>query len=187
MCGAGTCRGFIGKRRAPPPLPKAPVVKKRKTAVSKTKPIVQGRIRKRFRDHVKIIYDNRKIRATIYHPYSRQATNSRKETKIDGKKPQLKAKKTSKFKNVDTKSKTVVNVSTTTKSTVLGKRKRPSPTEKKGKPSSVSPKMKDTIVSGRNIAKPPPKKIAVRFAKSINPARSIFDTVSHRSRNTNVH
>jgi hypothetical protein len=186
MCGAETCRGFIGKKRAPPP-PKAPVRKKGTTVVSKVKRVAQGRVRKRSKDHVEITYENGKIRDTIYRPYPRLATNPGKGTKIYGIKAQTKAKKvSSRVKKVDTKVKKVVKVPATKKTTTLGKRKRRSPTEKKGKSNSKSPKKKDTIISGRKIAKPRSKKLAVASVKSTNPAQPIYDTVSHRSRNRNV-
>src|SRR5271170_1260177 len=146
MCGAETCRGFIGKRRAPPPPTKAPVVKKGKIVVSKVKRVAQGRIRKQSKDHVDIIYKNGKIHDAIYRP--------RKGTKTHENKARAKAKKvSSKVKKLDIKAKKVVKVSATKASTALGKRKRSSPTEKKGKSSSVFSKKNDTIVSGRKIAK----------------------------------
>src|SRR5947207_15644693 len=68
MCGAETCRGFIGKKKAMPAPPKPDTVKKGKTITSKVKRVVQGRITKVSKKKLKAQVKNGKvIKSTIVH------------------------------------------------------------------------------------------------------------------------
>jgi hypothetical protein len=160
MCGAETCRGFIGKRKAMPAPHKPGTVRERKTVTSKVKRVVQGRITKVSKKKVKAQVKNGKIiKATIVHT-----------TKIKSKK----VKTPNKVKKV--------KVSTSKKSaTTLGKRKRSNSSGKAGSPKKDT---KKHSISGRKIAKPRPKTTVKSPARS--PARPVYDTVSHRSRKRNV-
>ena len=160
MCGAETCRGFIGKRKAMPPPLKPNMVKKGKAVTPKVKRVVQGRITKVSKKKVKAQLKNGKIvKAAIVHT-----------TKTKSKK----AKMPSKVKKV--------KVSTSKKNiTTLGKRKRSNSSGKAGSPKKDS---KKGNISGRKIAKPRPKTTVKSPARS--PTRLIYDTVSHRSRKRNV-
>ena len=160
MCGAETCRGFIGKRKAMPPPPKPGTVKKGKTVTSKAKRVVQGRVTKVSKKKVKAQVKNGKIiKATIVH------TTKTKSKKV---------KTLNKVKNV--------KVSASKKNaTTLGKRKR---SNSSGKVASPKKDTKNHNISGRKIAKPRPKTTVKSPARS--PARPIYDTVSHRSRKRNV-
>jgi hypothetical protein len=161
MCGAETCRGFIGKRKAMPPPPKPDTVKKGKTVASKVKRVVQGRIIKVSKKKIKAQVKNGKIvKAAIV-----------RTTKTKSKK----VKMPSKVKKV--------KVSISKKNTTsLGKRKQSSSLGKAGSPKKDA--RKDNI-SGRRIAKPRPKILVKSPARS--PAKPLYDTVSHRSRKRNVH
>src|SRR5271170_1395874 len=71
MCGAETCRGFIGKRKALPPPPKtqsvnSPKKGKGKLGRPKVKRVVEGRITKISQKKVKAQLKNGKVfKATI--------------------------------------------------------------------------------------------------------------------------
>ena len=113
MCGAETCRGFIGKRKAMPPPPKPDTVKKGKTVTSKVKRVVQGRIIKVSKKKIKAQVKNGKIvKAAIVR------TSKTKSKKV---------KMPSKVKKV--------KVSTSKKNTTsLGKRKQSNSLGKAGSP-----------------------------------------------------
>lgn len=177
MCGAATCRGFIGKRKAMP-APKVDTPRKRqkgKVVNSKVKRIVQGRITKVSKQKVKAQVKNGKLlKATI--------VTTRKTVKA--------IKKTT---NGVTKAIKVNALPRLKKPMALGKRKRsdsPRAISKVAKKSSSSPKS-SVVVSVRKIAKPASKSIANHarmLATHRSPARDlpIFDIVSHRSRKRNV-
>jgi hypothetical protein len=175
MCGAATCRGFIGKRKAMP-APKVDTPKKHQKGQvvnSKVRRIVQGRITKVSKQKVKAQVKNGKVvKATI--------VTTRKTVKA--------IKKTT---NAVTKTVKINALAQPKKTMALGKRKRldlPQATSKVAKKSSSPTKLP---VSGRIIAKPVSKSIT-KHAKSpathSSPARDLplFDTVSHRSRKRNV-
>jgi hypothetical protein len=169
MCGAETCRGFIGKRKALPPPPKAqpinsPKKGKGKVGGSKVKRVVEGRITKVSQKKVKAQLKNGKVvKATIVTARTKLKTT--KKTKVQ-----------TKVKNVKTAA--LSNKSTTT---ALGKRKRTDSVVKAGKSTSASPK-KGTII-GRKIAKPrsPTKALAAESPKK-SPQRPLYDSVSHRKK-----
>lgn len=157
MCGAETCRGFIGKRKAIPPPPKPGTGKKGKTITSKVKRVVQGRITKVSKKKVKALVKNGKIiKATIVHTKSKKVTTPSKVKKV--------------------------KISTSKKNSIsLGKRKRSNSSGKTGSPKKDT---KRDDISGRKTAKPRPKTTVKSPARS--PAKPIYDTVSHRSRKRNV-
>src|SRR5271170_2496827 len=70
MCGAETCRGFIGKRKALPPPPKSQTLNSPKKGKGKTgtkvKRVVEGRITKVSQKKVKAQFKNGKVvKATV--------------------------------------------------------------------------------------------------------------------------
>lgn len=167
MCGAETCRGFIGKRKALPPPPKpqtlsSPKKGKGKTGKPKVKRVVEGRITKVSQKKVKAQFKNGKVvKATIVTARTKVKTT---KTKVQ-----------SKVKKVQT-----VAASKKSTTSALGKRKRTNSVVKTVKSKSVSPK-KGTI-SGRKIAKPrSTKTLAVESPKK-SPNRPVYDSVSHRKK-----
>jgi [histone H3]-lysine4 N-trimethyltransferase ASH1L len=159
-CGATTCRGFIGKRKALPPPPKPELVRKEKVIPSKVKRIVKGRITKVSQKQIKTQVKNGKVVATA-------GLTTRTKVKTTEIKVRSPAKK---VRNVVGGKK----FSGSKKETVLGKRKRTSGTM------SVQNSPKRQKIAPRKIAKPRSEKLA----KSPEPVaeRPIYDTVSHRSR-----
>ena len=179
MCGAETCRGFIGKRKAmPPPVKTDPkAVKKGKGVPSKgngVKRVIQGRITKITKTKVKAQMKNGKVVTTTI-------MTARKKVNVI-KKP-IKAKVTTKTKlsinaKLSSSTKKVKSLGGAKQGTTLGKRKR-----------SDTPKK---VATPRAIAKPV-SKTTEKATKAVSELpepdlnRPIYDTVSHRSRKRNKH
>jgi hypothetical protein len=187
MCGAETCRGFIGKRKAmPPPVKTDPkAVKKGKGVTSKgpgVKRVVQGRITKITKTKVKAQMKNGKVVKTTI-------TTARKKVSVI-KKP-IKAKVATKTKlstnaKLSSSAKKVKALGGAKQGTTLGKRKRSDIPKKTAKDQTPTKK----VATPRAIAKPVSKKKATKAVPKLpepNLNRPIYDTVSHRSRKRNKH
>jgi [histone H3]-lysine4 N-trimethyltransferase ASH1L len=159
MCGAPNCRGFIGKRKALPPPSKPDILKKRKTVASKVSRVVQGRIAKVSRKTVKAYLKNGGVIKTTVVTSSRNVKTIKK-TKLETtiRKPQQAA--------------------SSTKGSVLGKRKRGDFAAKSGAPRPLARK----DLSKRSITKSHSK----TTVKRSEPTNRVHDIVRHRPRNGNV-
>ena len=166
MCGAENCRGFIGKKKALPPLPKQQHTTSSKKAKgkdrlskSKVNRVIEGRISKVSQKKVKAKLKNGKVvKAT-----SVAARKTIKKTKVQTKVEKIKTAAVSKKP-----------------STVLGKRKRPDSTAKAKKSGVVSPKK---AIIDRKIANPrSTKPVAIGSPKRF-PPRPVYDSVSYRRKN----
>jgi hypothetical protein len=188
MCGAESCRGFIGKRKAmPPPAKTDPkAVKKGKSAPSKgngVKRVIQGRITKITKTKVKTQTKNGKVITTTIMTARKKVNVIKKPTKA---KVTTKTKISTKTK-VSSSTKKVNTVSRVKRDTTLGKRKR---SETPKKTAKVTPTKK--VTTPRAIAKPV-SKTTEKATKAVSEIpepilnRPIYDTVSHRSRKRNKH
>jgi hypothetical protein len=174
MCGAATCRGFIGKRKAILAALKVDTPKKNqkgKVVNVKVKRVVQGRITKISTKKVKAQVKNGKVvKASVVSRKSVKATQRTTKTTVK---------------------KTVKNVAVLKKITAQGKRKRsdsPKQTKAGKKSSPAKGKTSRSTTSGRKITKPVSKATSKSTAKMASSAAKlpIFDTVSHRPRKRNV-
>jgi hypothetical protein len=210
-CGAENCRGFIGKRIAPPKSNtqkkdhnNSPQKKdnKGKVIVAKVKRVVEGRVTKVSTKKVKAQMKNGKVvKATMI---SRTKIKGEKGgTKVQVKKTVKKVNATTKMANMKSPKK----ADNTTKVSLLGKRKRPDSDAKTSKSKKIATPIKKTAnstkknptptktkakeggtpnkaaIMGRKIAKPVSKS-PVKKSAGVN--RPIYDTVSHRPHKRNL-
>jgi hypothetical protein len=191
MCGAATCRGFIGKRKAIVSAPKLDTLKKQQTGKvvnTKVERVIQGRITKISTNKVK-------------RPVTK-LTTARIQTEMKSGKVMRAVVKNGKVvgatmvsprktvKTVKKTIKTIVRKKVTSPEKALGKRKRSdlvNNAKKAGTPSK--PAIRRKIAKPVSKSRKPLAKIPAKVSsKERSPVREplIFDTVSHRPRKRNV-
>lgn len=168
-CGAPTCRGFIGKRKAIPPPPKvaspksSPKKSKGKSSFSKVARVVKGRITKVKKTQVKAqVKKGRVVKVAVVKSKAKVA-----KVKPSTRKPLKPVKQ-------------VTKATITKKSTVLGKRKRPSSSSNAVKKSSLAKKTSSPGKAVTTIVQTP-----IKTLKGVSD-RLIYDTVRNRPRKRKI-